>query len=123
MVIDNSNFVQYAISAFDDPQCKTLEQFNDSVHKFSLIKKLLKVEKTESEFIRLTLNNIVLLYNVFDCEKCTKMLFFKVRKQHWYKLKTYLLFLGHMPEEIPELHLKSSDIRICQTIVQELRQL
>ncbi len=120
-MIDKNNFVQIAIKAYDNPQCKTLEQFNDDVYKFSLVKKLLKFEKYESEYIQMTLNNIVALYNVFECEECTKMLFFKVRKEHWHKLKTYIIFLGYMPEEILDLNLKSSDIQICQQIAKELR--
>jgi hypothetical protein len=121
LIIDNSNFVQYAIKAYDNPQCKTVEQFNDDVYKFSLIKKLLKTDKSDSEFVQMTLNNIVSLYNVFGYDECTKMLFFKVRREHWFKLKTYLLFLNHMPESIPELQLINSDIKICPKIAKELR--
>lgn len=121
MVIDNSNFVQHAIKAYDNPQCRTIEQFNDDVKKFSFVKKLLKSEKDDREYIRMTLNTIVYLYNIFDCEQCTKMLFTKVRREHWHKLKTYLIFLGHMPDNINELDIHDSDIAICQSIAKELR--
>lgn len=121
MIIDNSSFVQYAIRSYDNPQCRTLEQFEDDVKRFSFIKKLLKSDKTETEYVMMTLNTIVSLYNVFEYENCTKMLFFKVRKEHWFRLKTYLVFLGHMPESIPEFGVHDSDITICQNIAKELR--
>ena len=121
MVIDNSNFVQYAIRAYDNPQCRTMEQFEDDVKRFSFIKKLLKSDKDDIEYVMMTLNTIVSLYNVFECENCTKMLFFKVRKEHWFRLKTYLIFLGHMPESIPEMRIIDSDITICHSIAKELR--
>ena len=120
-VINKQNFVQYAIKAYDNPQCVTLEQFNKDVKKFSSVKKLLNSEQSDGEFIRLTLNSIVYLYNIFSAEDCTIMLFSKVRQEHWYKLKTYLTFLNRMPEKIPELHIKNSDLKICPKISTHLR--
>lgn len=122
-MIDNSNFVQYAIHAYDNPQCITLEQFNKDVKKFSYLKKILNSNQCDDEFVRLTLNNIVYLYNVFDYEACTKMMFFKTRKDQWYKLKTYLTFLNRMPTEIVELGIRDSDLPICQKIAKELRMI
>ena len=112
-----------AISAYDNPQCITLDQFNKDVKKFSSVKKLLNSEQTDGEFVRLTLNSIVYLYNIFKGEDCTKMLFYKVRKEHWHKLKTYLLFLNRMPENIPEINVKNTDLKICPIISTHLRNI
>lgn len=121
MIVTKNSFIQSAILSYDNPQCRTLDEFKNDVKKFSIVKKLLKSGNIDSDYVRLTLNNIVYLYNVFNSEICTKILFFKVRKEHWYKLKTYLTFLGHMPEEIEEYFLKNSDIPICNEIAKELR--
>jgi hypothetical protein len=127
--ITQNNFIQIALKSYDNPQCITLGQFSKDVNKFSAVKKLLNGMlygdslESDSEYVRLTLNNIVYLYNVFENENCTKLLFFKVRQMHWYKLKTYLVFLGRMPEEIPEQHLKDSNLKICPQIAKHLRMI
>ncbi len=122
-MIDSNNFIQIAINSYDNPQCKTIEQFREDVFKFSMVKKFLKTEQYHKEHIRLTLNTITSLYNVFEYKKCTLMLFFKVRPEHWYKLKTYLVFLGNMPDKIEELNIISSDISLCQKTATELRMI
>lgn len=115
--------MQYAIRSYDNPQCRTLEQFNEDVNKFSLLKKLLKSDKLDSEQVRLTLNNIVSLLNLFSSNECVTMMFFKVRPIHWHKLKTYLVFLGHMPEAIVELGVINEDIPECQMIEHHLKHI
>jgi len=88
-----------------------------------MIKKLLKSDKHDEDYVNLTLNNIVSLYNVFYVEDCTKMMFFKVRKEHWFRLKTYVVFLGYMPERIDDSNIISSEIPICQNIANQLRKI
>lgn len=120
-MITEQNFIQHAISAYHNPQCSTIEQFTCDMKKFSGIKRLLNSENYTEDFVNLTLNNIVYLYNIFDNEECTKLLFYKVRSDHWYKLKTYLVFLNRMPERISEIHLINSELTICQNIAKQLR--
>jgi hypothetical protein len=122
-VISDKTFIQYAISAYHNPQCSTLEQFNADVKKFSGIKRLMNGETDDLEFTKVVLNNIVYLYNIFDYEACTKMLFFKVREEQWFKLKTFLVFLNRMPDNISELHLINTEIKICQNIANHLRSI
>ncbi len=120
-MLTKDNFIQYAIKSYDNPQCKTLEEFEEDVKKISLVKKVLNSDRYDAEYVRMTLNTIVYVYNVFETEPCTNMLFFKVRKEHWSRLKTYLVFLNHMPEEIPELDIVNSNIDIDLNIATELR--
>ena len=122
MITDN-NFIQYAISSYHNPQCSTLEQFNGDVKKFSGIKRLMNSDDMNEEFVKLTLNNILYLYNVFDREPCTKMLFLKVRREHWHKLKTYLVFLNRMPEFIIDQNVINTEIPICSDIANHLRNI
>jgi hypothetical protein len=39
----------------------------------------------------------VVIYNLFGAEAATKMLFFKVDREFWSQLKTFLVFLHYMP--------------------------
>ena len=120
-MITRENFVQNALRSYDNPRCRTLEQFENDVKQFSNLKKLLKQDKVDNNFVQLVLNNIVYLFNMFEPDTCTKMLFFKIRKEHWQKLKTYLIFLNKMPDNIDGTNLNDSDIKLCPKIAAVLR--
>ena len=56
----------------------------------------------------------------------TKMLFFKIEKEYWPHLKTFLIFLNYMPEKIvisKELSIIDSDISIDVEVAELLRTL
>jgi hypothetical protein len=50
------------------------------------------------------------------------MLFYKVDKDYWDVLVTFLLYLGHMPETIPEYGIVLSDIKLDEKIIAVLRK-
>jgi hypothetical protein len=54
---------------------------------------------------RLVLNHIIVLYNVFGIEAANRMIFYKIEKELWPVLKTFLVYLNYLPEadkvEIP----------------------
>ena len=47
--------------------------------------------------IHLLVNHFIILYNVFG-EATTALLFFKIDKELWSVLKTFIVFLGRLPE-------------------------
>ncbi len=122
-MIDSNNFIQVALRSYNNIQCKTIEQFEEDLGKFSLVKKLLNNNKFDREYIQLCLNTIMSILNVFDNVMVIEMLFFKVRKENWDKLKSYLIFLNRMPEKIEFSNTNNSDIKICQEIAKELRMI
>ena len=74
---------------------------------------------------RLILNHIIVLTNLFGVEAATKMSFYKTEKKFWPQLKTFLVFLNFMPENVflsKELIIRSSDIQIDDRIVNVLRR-
>jgi hypothetical protein len=114
------NFAQYSMKHYDNPHCRTHEEFLSDCFKFVNIRKMLGKDKSNTHLI---LNNIVVLYNVFERYPCTVMLFHKVPQEHWHKLKTFLVYLNTMPEVIPELNIKSVDINLCSKTVSDLRKI
>ena len=58
--------------------------------------------------MRLIINHIIILSNVFGVDATTTLLFFKTEVEHWSLLKTFLVYLHFMPEndliEIPINH-------------------
>ena len=85
------------------------EEFEDDMKRFKYLKRLFRKYDTSKELkMRLIINHIIILANVFGVEAATTLLFFKIEKNHWSILKTFLIFLHHMPEndlvEVPINH-------------------
>ena len=94
------------------------EEFDDDMNRFKYLKRLFRKYDTSKEFkSRLIINHIIILANVFGVDAATTLLFFKIDKQHWYLLKTILIFLNYMPED------ELIDIDIDQNVMEELKRI
>jgi hypothetical protein len=122
--LTNENIMMYAVKAYDKPNC-VMSEFKDDMKKFNYIKRLFKRYRKLGEVKeQLVLNHIVVLYNVFGAEVVTRLLFFKVAKDDYSALKTYLLFLSCMPERVKGIKghdIISSDIPVDMKIAEILR--
>lgn len=108
---------------YDNPQCHSLTEFEEDLKRFFYIKKLFsryRVDGIVRE--RLVLNHIIVLYNLFG-EAATNMLFFKINKQDWATLITFLVYLNRMPEYIKEHNITLSDIPLDENVVKALRKI
>ena len=98
--LSNENFLIYAVKAYDRPNC-IMSEFKDDMKRFNYLKRLFKRYRKFDELReRLVLNHLVVLCNVFSPEIATRLLFFKVAKEDYSALKTYLVFLSVMPERV-----------------------
>lgn len=121
--LNENNFLLFAMHHYDNPQCHSLEEFDDDLKKFLYLKKLITRYKKDNDLKeRLILNHIIVLYNVFG-QQATKMLFYKIDKDNWDVLVTFLVYLGHMPEEIPDYGIVLSDIKLDEKVIAVLRKL
>ena len=48
---------------------------------------------------RLLLNHIIVLNNVFGADACSTLLLFKIEPTYWTQLKSFMNFLGILPEK------------------------
>ena len=120
--LNENNFLLFAMNHYDNPQCHSLEEFDEDLKKFLYLKKLITRYKKDNDLKeRLILNHIIVLYNVFG-SNATRMLFYKVDKDYWDVLVTFLIYLGHMPETIPEYGIVLSDIKLDEKIIAVLRK-
>jgi|TARA_B110000285_G_C14847725_1_gene478437 hypothetical protein len=106
--LTSKNFNAYAMHHYDDPQCQTMEDFEEDLRRFRYLKRLLHRYHERGELReRLMLNHIITLFNVFGFEPCMKMLHFKlVEKPYWNSIKTMILYLGYIDETWePEMQL------------------
>ena len=96
--LNEDNFLLFAIKHYENPQAVTKEDFEKDLNHFKYIKRLLKRYKREGELkTHLLLNHFIILYNIFG-EATTPMLFFKIEKDLWSYLKSFIVFLNRLPE-------------------------
>lgn len=122
-MLTEDNFLQYAMHHYDNSQCYSLEEFNDDLKRFLYLKKLFNRYKNECDLKEnLILNHLVVIYNIFG-DEATNMLFFKIDREYWDTLVTFLVFLNRMPEELPQYKLKLSHVKLDEYIIQILRKI
>ena len=93
--ITSENVMMFAIKHYDNPQCEGEKEFHDDIKRFKYIKRLLrKYKETDILKERLLLNHIIILNNLFGPEACVTLLLFKIQKEYWETLKSFLLFLN-----------------------------
>lgn len=96
--LNEENFLLFAIKNYENPQAVTKEDFDRDLNHFKYIKRLLKRYKNAGELkVPLLINHFIILYNIFG-EAATPMLFFKIEKELWSTMKTFILFLNRIPE-------------------------
>ncbi len=124
--LTNDNIMIFAMKAYDKPNC-IMSEFKEDMKRFNYLKRLFKRYRKLGELReQLVLNHLVVLYNVFGPEVATRTLFFKMSKDDYSTLKTYLLFLSYMPERVRGIKgqdIISSDVPVDMVVAQTLRNL
>jgi hypothetical protein len=105
-----------------------VDEFYDDFKRIKYIKRLLNRYKAGDELkCRLILNHIIVLYNVFTPEAFTRILFYKLDQEDHSILKTFLMFLGYMPDVIIGVggfgDIKSEDIQLDAQVMHFLRNI
>jgi hypothetical protein len=110
-VLNESNFMLYAAANYVNSVCYDTEEFYDDLKRFKYLKRLFSRYYDKNVLKeRLILNHLITLYNVFEHSATTRMLFYKIDRKHWPILKTFLLFLGYMPDVIYNIEEKDQNI-------------
>ncbi len=115
--LTEENFLLFAIKNYENPQAVTKEDFDKDLNHFKYIKRLLKRYKNTGVLkSHLLLNHFIILYNIFG-EATTPMLFFKIDKDLWPVMKTFVIFLNRLPE-FPKTHMH--DVKVDLVALKEL---
>jgi hypothetical protein len=124
--LTSENIMMYAVKAYDKPNC-IMSEFKEDMKRFNYLKRLFKRYRKLGELReQLVLNHLVVLNNVFGPEVATRLLFYKMSKDDYSALKTYLLFLSCMPERVRGIKghdILSSEIPVDMTVANALRQI
>ena len=96
--LNEDNYIMFAIKHYENPQAVTQEDFYEDMKRFKYIKRLLKkYKKTGILKSHLLINHFIILYNVFE-DAATPLLFFKIDQELWSIVKSFMMFLGRVPE-------------------------
>lgn len=96
--LNGDNFLLFAIKNYENPQAVTREDFDKDLSRFRYIKRLLKKYKTTGDLkVHLLVNHFIILYNIFG-DATTPMLFYKIDKNLWSAIKTFVVFLDKLPD-------------------------
>jgi len=95
--ITKDNWLLFAQQNYDNPTLEKEEEFYDDIKRFKYLKRLFrKYEVTKEIKIRLVLNHLVVLQNVFGAEVAITLLLYKVDKKYWPILKACLNYLEYL---------------------------
>ena len=116
--LTSDNIMMFAMKHYDNPSCVDRKEFLDDMKRFKYLKRLFRKYDTSKVLkIRLILNHIIVLANVFGVDASSTLLFFKIEKKHWSTLKTFLVYLHYMPEN------DMKDIATDVKVLKELRDI
>jgi hypothetical protein len=118
--LNEDNYLLFAIKHYENPQAVTKEDFYDDLKRFKWIKKLLRRYKKDGELkVHLLINHFIILYNVFG-DAATPLLFYKLDEEFWEVLKTFIVYLGRLPEypltKIHDIPLDDECLKILSSI-------
>jgi len=124
--LTSENFLLYAVKAYDKPNC-IMSEFKEDMKRFNYLKRLFRrYRKMDDLRERLVINHLVVVYNVFGVDVATRMLFYKMSKDDYSALKTYLIFLNYMPAVVHGIKgqdIISSEISVDMKIAEVLREI
>ena len=117
--ITKDNWLLYAQHHYDNPTLQKEQEFYDDIKRFKYLKRLFrKYKATKNIKIRLVLNHVIVLANVFGVEAACILLLYKVEKIYWSYLKSVLVYLDYLyPHELNDV---KTDKKIDDILKEEL---
>ena len=116
--ITKDNWLLYAQQNYDNPIVNKEVEFYDDIKRFKYLKRLFRKYKVTGNLkLRLVLNHIIVLSNVFVVVAACTFLLFKIDRPYWPALKPFLNYLEYLyPHELNE-------IKEDKKIVESLKEL
>jgi len=116
--ITSENVIMFAIKHYDNRQCGGEQEFFDDLKRIKYIKRLFKRYLDTGELReRLLINHFIVLKNMFGATPAITLLLFKLEKEYWSLLKTFLVFLNMLREG------ELTDIEVNDTILNKLKEI
>ena len=118
--LNKNNYMLFAIKFYDNPQAITEEDFNADLKRIKYVKRLLKKYKNTGILkTHLIINHLIVLFNVFD-DAAVPLLFYNLEEYLWPSIKSFLVFLGRIPE-YPRTKLNDLEVdQYCLSLLEKL---
>ena len=103
--ITKKNWLFYAIKNYNVPNLDSEQEFYEDIKRFKYLKRLFRKYDITGEIkIRLILNHLIVLQNVFGAEVAITLLLYKIDEKYWSVLKTCLNYLEYLyPHELDKV--------------------
>ena len=123
-ILNKDNFILYCMKHYDNPQCTSVREFEEDLNRFLYLQKLLNryINNKDELRERLILNHLIVLFNLFN-DATINILFYKLDKEYWNILITFLIYLNRMPDVLPQYGIIASDFILDDYIVSNLRKI
>ena len=115
--LNKDNFLLFAIKYYENPTSSTQDEFEEDLKRFKYVKRWLKkYHETGTINSHLLLNHIIVIFNCWG-DAAIPMFFYKIERDYWEYLKSFLVFLDRCPE-YPKSGIDdiSSDINIIREL-------
>ena len=123
--LNEKNYVHFAMKYYDNLQCTSIEEFNEDLNKIKYVKRLFNRFLDTGELrIHLIMNHLIVIYNVFENEAATRMLFFRVERRFYSILKPFLLFMNRLPKVVRGIdgnNIITNEIPLNEMTIKEFR--
>ncbi len=103
--VTKENWLLFAQHHYDNPTLEKEKEFYEDLKRFKYLKRLFRKYVFTGEFnIRLVVNHIIVLQNVFGVEAAVTLLLYKLDVRFWPALKSVLDYLNYLyPHELQEV--------------------
>ena len=93
--LTEKNLLLYAAKHYSNPTFSDIEDFHEDLKRFKYIKRLFKKYLETGELReRLLINHFIVLNNVFGSDAAITLLLFKIEKEYWSIMKSFLIYLN-----------------------------
>jgi len=125
--LNENNFILFATKHYVSPHMVTSE-FVDDLNRLKYLKRIFRKYRQSGELKeRLVLNHLIVLSNVFGVKPSVDMLFFKIDKEDYPVLKTFLIFLSFLPENFDKTfngsNINQREIPVDMVLAAKLRNI
>lgn len=112
--LTSKNFELFAARNYRNHQCLSLADFHQDLDRFKYVLRLLRRYNDGGEVnVRLVLNHIIVIYNVFDISAANRMMFYRIDEDLHPIIRTFLIYLNFLP---PETHPGKIDLKIAKEL-------
>ena len=125
--LNDDNYMMFAMKYYENIQCTSVDEFNDDLNKIKYVIRLFnRFLETGELKTNLILNHLIVIYNVFENQAATRLLFYSIEKKFYSILKPFLIFLDRLPERITGINgedILTNHIPLNESTIKELRKI